>query len=100
MPEKSSLDPPRVPSPVGGVRVNFCKNMNCFHFGSPASTEKQPRGPGARQLPNDGYILGHKGGFRARLTCKSCGQYSTLKRNNGVIKRRRGSPPISMPQRP
>jgi hypothetical protein len=40
------------------IQVNFCKNVECGHFGQPASPEKQPRGPGANERPNDGYILG------------------------------------------
>ena len=86
MQEKSFPGGPRVPPPVDGVQVNFCKNMDCHHFGSPASTEKQPRGPGAKDKPNDGYILGTKGGgFRTRIICKACGQNSALKSNQGVI---------------
>lgn len=60
--------------------------MDCGHFGSPASTEKQPRGPGARNKPSDGYVVGSKGdGFRTRLICKACSQYSILKSNQGVL---------------
>lgn len=79
-----SRDHPRVPPPFEGLQVNFCKNVNCSHFGHPASTEAQPRGPGAAKRPNDGYILGSKDGFRTRLICKTCGQYSMLKSNQGV----------------
>ena len=75
---------PRVPPPFEGIQVNFCKNVECGHFGEPASPEKQPRGPGARERENDGYILGSKDGFRTRLICKACGQYSILKSNLGV----------------
>lgn len=60
--------------------------MECRHFGSPASVEKQPRGPGAGNKPNDGYILGAKdSGFRTRIICKACGQHSALKSNQAVI---------------
>lgn len=75
---------PRVPPPFEGIQVNFCKNVECGHFGEPSSTEKQPRGPGARERESDGYILGSKDGYRTRLICKACGQYSTLKSNLGV----------------
>jgi len=74
----------RVPPPFEGIQVNFCKNVECGHFGQPAAPEKQPRGPGARLRPNDGYILASKDGFRTRLICKACGQYSVLKSNLGV----------------
>ena len=74
-----------MPPPFDGIQVNFCKNMDCHHFGSLASPAKQPRGPGANERPNDGYILGSKGdGFRTRLICRACGQYSILKSNQGV----------------
>lgn len=75
---------PRVPPPFEGIQVNFCKNVECGHFGEPASPEKQPRGPGARERESDGYILGSKDGYRTRLICKACGQYSILKSNIGV----------------
>lgn len=84
MAKNPSREQSRVPPPYRGLQVNFCKNVNCHHFGKPASTEKQPRGPGANSRPNDGYIVGSKRGFRARLTCKSCGQYTVLKSNKGV----------------
>lgn len=97
----------RVPPPYDGVQVNFCKNVECDHFGHPASPDKQPRGPGARQRPNDGYILGSKGeGFRTRLICKTCDQYSILKSNQAVVEERdrllaylnvRSTPPPSCP---
>lgn len=86
MPTKSPFSDPRVPPPYEGIQINFCKNMECSHFGSPASTEKQPRGPGANERPNDGYILGSKDGFRTLLICKSCRQYSTLKSNKAIQK--------------
>ena len=54
----------RVPPPFEGIQVNFCKNVECGHFGKPASPDKQPRGPGARERPNDGYILASKDGYR------------------------------------
>lgn len=75
---------PRVPPPYEGIQVNFCKNVECGHFGRPASPERQPRGPGARERENDGYILGSKDGYRTRLICKACSQYSILKSNLGV----------------
>lgn len=80
-----SDDDHRVPPPYDGVQVNFCKNVECGHFGQPASPAKQPRGPGAAQRPNDGYILAHKDGLRTRLICKACGQYSVLKSNIAVV---------------
>ncbi len=63
---------PRVPPPHEEIQVNFCKNVECGHFGEPARPEKQPRGSKVHELPNDGYILGSKDGFRVRLICKAC----------------------------
>lgn len=83
MPAKKSLSTPRVPPPVCGIQVNFCKNMDCGHFCEPASHRRQKRGPG--ELSADGYILGSKKGQRVRIKCKRCGQYSTLKSNQGVF---------------
>lgn len=39
---------------------------------------------GARERESDGYILGSKDGFRTRLICKACNQYSILKSTIGV----------------
>jgi transposase-like protein len=75
---------PRVPPPFEGIQVNFCKNFDCGHFGSPASTEKQPRGPGAASRPNDGYTIDVKGNFRRLLVCRSCGQGTMCKSNQAV----------------
>ncbi len=41
---------PRVPPPYEGIQVNFCKNVECGHFGRPASPRrtwygKQPYDP-------------------------------------------------------
>ena len=83
MPTKKSFSTFRVPPPVCGIQVNFCKNVECRHFGVPASHLKQKRGRGA--LSSDGYIIGHKRGYRARIQCKRCGQYSTLKSNQGIF---------------
>lgn len=84
LPIKIPLSDQSVPPPHEGIQVNFCKNMDSSHFGSPVSTEKQPRVPGANERPNDVYILGSKGGFRTRLICKSCRQYSNLKSNKAI----------------
>lgn len=84
LPTINSSSDPRVPYPHEGLQVNFCKNMECAHFGRPASSEKQPRGPGSREKENDGYTLGQRGAHRDRLICRKCGQYSAIKSNIGV----------------
>ena len=81
MEENFPAELPRVPPPFEGIQVNFCKNFDCGHFGSPASTEKQPRGPGAASRPNDGYTIDVEGNFRRLLVCRSCGQGTMFKSN-------------------
>lgn len=66
-----------------GIQINFCKNMDCSHFGRPASHVEQARGPGI--VSSDGYILGSKKGQRVRLICKKCNTYSMLKSNQGIF---------------
>lgn len=83
LPTKKSFSTLRVPPPIAGIQVNFCKNMDCSHFGVPASHIRQKRGPG--ELSADGYIIGQKKGQRVRIKCKRCNQYSTLKSNQGVF---------------
>jgi hypothetical protein len=48
---------PRVPPPVNGIQVNFCKNPTCANYGAPASAEIQPRGPGAKARNRDNYSV-------------------------------------------
>lgn len=48
---------PRIPLAVDGIQMNFCKNPACENFGVPASTQKQPRGPGASKGNRDKYQL-------------------------------------------
>jgi transposase-like protein len=80
---KFSSDIPRVPLPVGGINVNFCKNMDCSHFGAPASPLEQKRGAGHKS--EDDYIVKPKKPFRRVLICKRCNQYSIVKSNQGVF---------------
>ncbi len=83
MSAKFSSDIPRVPLPVSGINVNFCKNMDCSHFGAPASPLEQKRGAGNKS--EDDYIVNPKKPFRKALLCKRCKQYSMLKSNQGVF---------------
>ena len=45
----------RVPVAAGDIQVNFCKNPACPNYGVSASTQKQPRGPGAKLRGRDNY---------------------------------------------
>lgn len=78
-------DRPRVPFPDKGLQVNFCKNHRCRNFGRPASSEKQPKGPGAKNKPGrDLYIVSAHGKNKPRLECVLCGQKPPMKSNVAV----------------
>lgn len=49
--------PPRIPAPVNGIQINFCKNPLCLNYGRPASSEPQPRGRKATSRIKDSYKL-------------------------------------------
>lgn len=76
---------PRIPEPDRELQVNFCKNPVCRNFGRPASTEKQPKGPGAQSRPErDDYLISARGKNKPRLECLSCGWQAPLKSNLGI----------------
>ena len=80
--------PSRIPLAVAGIQVNFCKNPNCANFGVPASSAKQPRGPGAAGRGRDRYRV--EGNTHGRgvtvpvLTCLFCKEAPPVKSNQGV----------------
>lgn len=79
----------RIPPEVGGIQVNFCKNPNCVIFGVPASVEKQPRGPGAKDRGLDTYRIsgsthGKKRVSTPLLKCTKCGETPPIKSNEGI----------------
>jgi transposase-like protein len=77
----------RIPEAVGGIQVNFCKNPACTNFGVPASPEKQPRGPGARDRNRDAYTLsGSKRKWLGDifLNCHCCGESPSMKSNQAI----------------
>lgn len=75
---------PRIPVAVDGLQVNFCKNPICLNFGVPASTEKQPRGPGSQNAGRDRYILSNHTPSRIKLVCQVCGESLPIKSNQGI----------------
>lgn len=75
---------PRIPFPVNGTQVNFCKNPLCRNFGRPASIEVQPRGPGAASRNMDVYKLSGDSDGRVSLICCFCGEYPPLKSNLAI----------------
>jgi transposase-like protein len=74
----------RVPIEVGTIQVNFCKNPQCQNFGIPASTVKQPRGPGAGERSRDTYSIAGTSRGTPMLRCSFCGQYPTIKNNKAI----------------
>jgi transposase-like protein len=83
---------PRIPREIDGIQVNFCKNPNCANFGVAASSEKQPKGPGARERGRDNYRIA--GGTHGRgisipvITCLVCNEAPPIKSNQGVHEER------------
>jgi len=72
---------PRVPEEVSGIQVNFCKNLKCTNFGSPASTEYPKRGRG--NVSKDNYTLGNSKAKKS-LRCKICRQETRLQSNLAI----------------
>ena len=86
MDEKGITAKLRIPLPVEDVQVNFCKNPACLNFGVPASHERQPRGPGARDsTKRDQYFVttGKEPGT-IMLRCTLCGECPTIKSNFAI----------------
>jgi len=83
VPPYDSSNKLRVPMPVLGLQVNFCKNMECGRFGTLADTSRQKRGPGNKT--SDGYVIKSEGGGLVKLRCKSCKQTSLVKSNQAVF---------------
>jgi len=76
----------RIPLEADGIQVNFCKNPLCDNYGVPASMNKQPRGPKAASAPRDSYTIVASGKRMPMLHCHKCGEYPTLKSNQGIAK--------------
>jgi len=72
----------RIPIENDGVQVNFCKNPLCDNYGVPASTKRQPRGPGASTRGRDNYKLSKK--QRVTLICGYCGETFPVKSNLAI----------------
>lgn len=80
---------PRIPPPVNGIQVNFCKNPTCANFGVPASVEKQRRGPGAKGCNRDNCTVKGAGYSEGRagtpiIYCEWCKETPPLKSNQGI----------------
>ncbi len=74
----------RVPKAVEDIQVNFCRNPKCPNFGVPASTEAQPRGPGAKDRGRDAYEKDIHSKTAPVLVCLYCREEPALKSNLGI----------------
>lgn len=76
----------RIPLPVGGIQVNFCKNPECANFGVPAS--QYPPDAKAAKAATDklGKDYIRRGGGRKYpvLHCKLCKENPPIKSNQGI----------------
>ena len=78
----------RIPEEFEGVQVNFCKNPQCPNFGVPASTETQPRGPGAKERDRDPYTVvgsGSHSRFSPSIRCSHCNEMPPIKSNRAIV---------------
>ena len=82
----NKMDKPRIPEAANGIQVNFCKNPRCPNFGVPASSQKQPKGPGASTRGRDAYIIkGGKGNTLAPFfRCTHCDEVLPIKSNKAI----------------
>ncbi len=77
----------RIPE-VGGIQVNFCKNVRCPNFGVPASTQEQPRGSKVHEGGRDTHTVSGAGGHRSYTTairCNLCRESPPLKSNGEIV---------------
>ncbi|GAV19108.1 hypothetical protein MMIC_P0037 [Mariprofundus micogutta] len=74
----------RIPVEANGIQANFCKNPACSNYGVPASTKKQPRGPGAASRGRDNYTVVGSGRSVPAIHCHHCNEYPPLKSNQGI----------------
>lgn len=85
---KQDMEASRIPEACHGIQTNFCKNPHCSNFGIPASTEQQPKGPGAGERGRDSYTVRGSGGglghFGPALCCNLCNEAPPIKSNRAI----------------
>ncbi len=82
----SQMKGPRIPLEADGIQVNFCKNPLCANYGIPASTQKQPRGPGSATRNRDQYRISRGSKIPVtQLVCLCCGEVFPVKSNQGIV---------------
>lgn len=80
----------RIPVPIGGIQVNFCKNPECVNFGM--HPKENIKGLTMPAIPDpitgkrhrDRYTVNSKGKAYPSLCCHSCKQRPPIKSNLGV----------------
>lgn len=75
----------RLPSPVGGLALNFCRNPSCEAFGIPPLISTQStRGAASSQNGIKATIKFDSNKDKVDLVCGSCGKASVLKNTRAV----------------
>ncbi|EJP3284412.1 IS1 family transposase [Vibrio parahaemolyticus] len=88
MSKKSFSETLRLPSPSGGIQVNFCKNPFCNNFAkqplfsSRYDNNGNPLPAGSRTDPL--YKKSGSTNGESSLHCKSCNSYTAIKSNKGI----------------
>ncbi len=74
----------RLPAPVAGVELNFCRNPACAHYGVLPDPFKRPQGspPAPAGVPR-GAVPGGK--HQDFYKCSACGTTSRVKNNRAVV---------------
>lgn len=74
----------RLPAPVAGVDLNFCRNPACAHYGVLPDPFKRPQGspPAPAGVPR-GAVPGGK--HKEFYKCSACGTTSRVKNNRAVV---------------
>ena len=79
----------RIPQPVDGIQVNFCKDPNCPNFGRPALVNIKGLpylavpGPDGKQS-RDRYTISSHGNNKPELKCHYCGDTPPIKSNLAI----------------
>lgn len=89
MPKKSSgVAPPRIPQPVDGIQVNFCRNTGCTNFGTADAPHERPRKGrprrGANLRGDHRYTVASEGRKLPVIRCLACGQSTRVKSNLAI----------------
>lgn len=81
----SGVKLPRIPLPVEGIQVNFCKQPACENYGRSADIRNQSRGPRARKETRDTYKKVAAGRGFPCLECQLCNVITPIKSNQGIF---------------